>query len=204
MKRVPLICLVWMVFVTLAHGAWLGWTFNPASEGVTNYRAWVGTSSGRYDTSYDVGNTNLWLIPRLTIPFGRTNFFAVTAQDIFGENELSEEVFTNWMLIATPPITSVALRVPPGKFYVERGDTTAAWASASTVTGPTNMAFPITGTIGFYRYRPYFLSFANPKGAATKLMAAKKPVFKKKPAQVVEPQPVRIIGPINLMPPKQS
>lgn len=194
--------LVWMVFVGISRGAWLEWDYNPPSQGVTNYRVWVGTNSGNYGTNYDVGNTNLFQISRLTLPRGKTNFFAVTAYNGFGESDLSEEVFTNWTSAAVSPITNVTLRVPTGKFYVERADTTAAWLSLNVVTGPTNIAFPITGLMGFYRYRPYFLSFSNPKGGATKLMVAKQPMFKRKPAQVVEVQPARIVQP-NLDPSKR-
>lgn len=200
MRNAFTICLAWMV-CAVSHGAWLRWDHNPEDQGVNGYYVLAGTNSRDYVFKKDVGNINGWLIPRLYIPLGKTNYFAVTAYNSEGESELSAEVFTNWAVMALPPITNVTLRVPSGKFYVERADTAAAWLSLNVITGPTNMSFPTSGTMGFFRFRPYFVSAANPKGGATKLMAMKQPTNKRKSKPVAVSAPIDLSG-VNLDPSK--
>lgn len=196
-----------MVFITLSHGAWLEWDFNPASEGVIGYYGYAGTNSRNYTLRIDVGDTNLWRFSRLTIPRAATNYFAVTASNSEGESDFSEEVFYVWPNTINAPFTNVTLRILAGKFYVEHGDTPSpsAWLVKNVVTGPTNISFPTVGTMGFFRYRPYFVSFANPKGGSAKLMAAKKPMLtaEVKPVPISTPHPTPVIGPVNLDPSKR-
>lgn len=172
--------------IGLSRGAWLEWDRNPETN-VVGYNVYTGAVSRVYGPAINMGNVTT---ASVSTHAGMT-YFAVTAYDSDGlESDYSAEVFyrklSNPGGLPNHALTNVTLRVPSGKFYVERGDTTTAWAALPTVIGPTNISFPITGTMGFYRYRPYFVSFANPKGGAAKLIAVKNPMFK----ATVKPRPV--------------
>jgi hypothetical protein len=71
-------------------GARLSW--DPSDEPlVAGYRVYLGTASGVYSRTVDVGDqTWAWVT---SLRRGRTYFFAVTAYDVFGnESPTSEEV----------------------------------------------------------------------------------------------------------------
>lgn len=98
-------------------------------------------------------------------------------------------------------VINVPLNVPTGKFYVEKGNTLTNWLAVSTVVGPATIWFPVNQPMEFFRFRPFFMAAANPKSG--KLTKATAVMFKSKPMPVTNEPPQRILGPINLMPPKQ-
>lgn len=170
-------------FIVIA-GNTATWTNVPKA---TNYVCVVYSSINGTNTAFNTTNTAMAL-PAMTNGAWRVQVKA--------ENHHTE---SKW---GFRQIVNVPLHVPAGKFYVEKSATLSGWGLVGIYTGPTTLWFPADQTIGFFLYRPYFVSAASTKGA-TQLMASKKPVFKAKVKVVPKTNAVpQMIGPINLMPPK--
>lgn len=97
-------------------------------------------------------------------------------------------------------IINIGLAVPSGKFYVEQGSTLSSMAPSGTVTGPTNLWFPVGQSMGFFKLKPYFVSAASPKSA--KLVKSTAVAFPPTTVGVVTEPYAPFVGPINLDPSK--
>jgi len=157
------------------NAAWLEW-----DASTYPVRIYYGTNA--YLSSYDAGYTNMIWLARLKLQPQSTYCFNAVFYGPDGESEFSEDVwFTTPAGNNSAPRTNVVLRVPAGKYYVERGGLTT-WAPLYTVTGPTNVVLPITGSaMEFIRYRAFFVSatrFKDGKLAKAAPMVRAQPVLK--------------------------
>jgi hypothetical protein len=73
-----------------AYADALNLAWDPASDPVSGYSVWVGTTSGSYSQRFDVGNTTGFVYPSATA--GQRYCFAVSAYNSMGEGPKSTEV----------------------------------------------------------------------------------------------------------------
>jgi hypothetical protein len=131
------------------------WDPNPVGNDVTaGYRIWVGTKTGQYDYSINVGTDTTGVAPGLSDD--TKYYFAVTAYDNYGnESDYSTEVFWHGNLWAGPPGL-----IPPNNFYgspsipsvsVHLADydllvSTNAWATSNRIPVSVDYALPFSIT----------------------------------------------------------
>ena len=111
----------------------LAWALNTEAD-LAGYKVHIGTSSGAYTQSIDVGHVTTFTVPGLLA--GETYYFAVTAYDIFAnESGLSGQVSTT---IPKPP--------EPTTVSTPSTQTTASTSGTSSVLA-TNSSVASTGGV---------------------------------------------------------
>jgi hypothetical protein len=114
------VVLTWAFFVMCALGLHaaptLQWDPNPEPD-IAGYKVYIGTLSGQYSRSVDVGPLTSYLLAGLNA--GETHYLAVTAYTSAGiESPFSDEV------IYTPAIDGITSRVIPSNFIPTDGTAT--------------------------------------------------------------------------------
>lgn len=162
------------------------WDANPVGDGVTNYT--VALQSFTYGTNSmrDVGTNTSAILPRMTNGVWQISVRAQNEYDV-----------SKW---ATVRVVNVKLEVPAGKFYVEKGSALTSFAPDKVVTGPVTLWYPTSQKMGFFSFRPFFVSAASPK--APKLVKSKTAAIKRKPVPVKREPVTPFVGPVNLDPAK--
>jgi hypothetical protein len=104
----------------------------PVSGGVAGYRVYVGTRSGVYSESYDVGNSTLFTYDNATA--GRRYYFAVSAYAPGPlEGPRSSAVNTTARANTTPPAVRGVTRTAGSGTVRSNGRTTGSTATGGTV-----------------------------------------------------------------------
>ena len=136
-----------------------------SSTNVVGYKIYYGTASQNYDSSVEVGNTNVATISGLVE--GTTYYFAAIAVDSAGE----ESPFSN-EAVYTVPTFAATLAVSPGSdggfsfsvsgisgydYVVESSTDLINWVPVQTNTAPFTFTDPNAAETPQCFYRAYYL-----------------------------------------------